>query len=417
MKESRSLEFKQEITSTFLKTVSAFANFGNGTILFGVDDQGKPTGISDPKSACLDLENRINDSIHPKPDYTLSIDSQTKVIRLEVAEGRYKPYLYKGKAYRRSDTATVEADQVELKRLTLEGENLYYESLPCGENTLQFHYLGKKLKEILGIDEVSNDVLRTLGLIGQNRKYTIAAALFADQNSFSGIDAVRFGNSISEILDRGTYAGMSVLQQYDCAVEMFRRYYQYEKIAGIQRETIETVPETAFREAVANALVHRTWDIDAHIRLLMHPDRVEIISPGSLPRGITEDEYLNGFISILRNPTIGNIFFRLHYIEMFGTGIRRIRDAYSAFSVQPSFRVTDNSVCIILPRTDSVIAATSDQWKILELAASGLRLSSNEIAESLGWSKAKTIRLLTSMQEAGMLRRYGAGRGTKYGRA
>mgnify|MGYP002867336065 CR=1 FL=1 len=40
MKESRILEYKQDITNTFLKTVSAFANYGTGSILFGVDDNG-----------------------------------------------------------------------------------------------------------------------------------------------------------------------------------------------------------------------------------------------------------------------------------------------------------------------------------------------------------------------------------------
>ena len=38
MRETRMLEFKETITNTFLKTVSAFANYDGGTILFGVDD-------------------------------------------------------------------------------------------------------------------------------------------------------------------------------------------------------------------------------------------------------------------------------------------------------------------------------------------------------------------------------------------
>ena len=68
MKESRMLEFKQDITNTFLKTVSAFANYGAGSILFGVDDNGNSVGLSDPESTRLDLENRINDSIQPRPE-------------------------------------------------------------------------------------------------------------------------------------------------------------------------------------------------------------------------------------------------------------------------------------------------------------------------------------------------------------
>ena len=73
MRESRTLEYKESITNTFLKTVSAFANYGSGEIVFGITDDGRIIGIPNPKSACLDIENRINDSIDPVPEYTLSM--------------------------------------------------------------------------------------------------------------------------------------------------------------------------------------------------------------------------------------------------------------------------------------------------------------------------------------------------------
>ena len=65
MRETRILEFKETITNTFLKTVSAFSNYNGGTILFGVDDNGNVKGLPDVKQACLDIENKINDSISP----------------------------------------------------------------------------------------------------------------------------------------------------------------------------------------------------------------------------------------------------------------------------------------------------------------------------------------------------------------
>ena len=46
MRETRILEFKETITNTFLKTVSAFSNYDGGTILFGVDDDGNVKGLS-----------------------------------------------------------------------------------------------------------------------------------------------------------------------------------------------------------------------------------------------------------------------------------------------------------------------------------------------------------------------------------
>ena len=95
MRETRILEFKETITNTFLKTVSAFSNYDGGEILFGVDDDGNIKGLSDVKQACLDIENKINDSISPQPNYTLEIQNNDQTIKLSVKSGLQKPYLYK----------------------------------------------------------------------------------------------------------------------------------------------------------------------------------------------------------------------------------------------------------------------------------------------------------------------------------
>jgi ATP-dependent DNA helicase RecG len=75
MRETRTLEFKESITNTFLKTVSAFSNYDGGSILFGIDDDGNIKGIENPVQACLDIENKINDSISPQPNYILELQN------------------------------------------------------------------------------------------------------------------------------------------------------------------------------------------------------------------------------------------------------------------------------------------------------------------------------------------------------
>ena len=105
MKETRQLEFKADVTNTFLKTVSAYANYDGGQIRFGVADDGKVIGLANPMQACLDIENKINDTIRPQPQYSLSICEQDKTVILTVESGRNTPYIYKSKAYRRNDTA------------------------------------------------------------------------------------------------------------------------------------------------------------------------------------------------------------------------------------------------------------------------------------------------------------------------
>ena len=87
MRESKSLEFKENLSSnTFMKTISAFANYGEGKIIFGINDAGEVTGIDDPVNKCLDLENKINDGIKPIPEYNLEIQDD-KTIVLTVYEG------------------------------------------------------------------------------------------------------------------------------------------------------------------------------------------------------------------------------------------------------------------------------------------------------------------------------------------
>ena len=82
IRENRTLEFKEDLTNTFLKTGSAFSNYDGGILLFGVNDWGIPVGLRNPKPTCLDIESKINDSIHPQPDYALKTHGQHKTVQL-----------------------------------------------------------------------------------------------------------------------------------------------------------------------------------------------------------------------------------------------------------------------------------------------------------------------------------------------
>ncbi|EMB45569.1 MULTISPECIES: ATP-binding protein [Treponema] len=414
MKENRFTEFKEDLSSGFLKTVSAFANFGTGKILFGIKDDGSIKGIQNPDKMCLDIENKINDSIQPKPDFSFSINRKTGVITLEVKDGAFKPYLYKGKAYRRSDTATVEVDQIELKRLILMGDNMSFEELPSPTQNLTFESFFRIIQQKLKLESLSTDVLKTLGFYTKKGEFNHAAALFADKNNFSGIDMVRFGTSISEILDRDILTNKSILEEYNQAILFFEKYYQYEKIEGMERILIERIPIEAFRETLANAIVHRVWDIPAHIRIAMYPDRIEIYSPGGLPSGISKEEYLKGYISRLRNPIIANVFFRLQLIEMFGTGIKRIMDCYEEYEVKPIFDISENNIGVTLPVVDRKKEVNSDEMIILEILSKGIRLSSSELVLKSGFGKNKVVRLIGSLLEKNYVQKEGSGRGIKY---
>ncbi|WP_027206092.1 ATP-binding protein [Butyrivibrio fibrisolvens] len=413
MKENKNLEFKSDITNTFLKTVSAFANYEGGRIIFGVADDGDIIGLSDPVQSCLDIENKINDSIRPQPQYELSVQNADKTVTLTVISGRNKPYTYKSKAYRRNDTATIEVDELELNRLILEGKNIDYEALPAGKQDLSFNTLERMVKQEIGISSFNKDVLKTLNLYSDAEGYKNVAELLADENSYPGIDIVRFGESINVILKRTTLDNQSVLDELEKAVEIYRDNYQLEVIQGMTRNKIEKVPEEAFRETIANALIHRTWDVNAHIRVMMFDDRIEISSPGGLTTGISKEEYLKGSVSILRNPILGSIFYRLHIVEILGTGILRIKEAYKNSNKKPVFEILDNSINVILP-VISYEDLSNDEEVVFKVLSRAYPKSVSEISGEVPFGKSKTTSLLKKLVDKNIVTVIGNGRGTKY---
>ena len=370
--------------------------------------------MPDVKQACLDIENKINDSITPQPDYTLEIKNNDQTIKLTVKSGLQKPYLYKSKAYKRNDTATIEVDTLEFSRLVLDGKNIRFEELPCKDQELSFEILHRKLKETVRIENFDKDTLKTLNLYNDGNGFNNAAGLLADKNHFSGIDIVKFGENISIIQKRSTFENVSVLEVYEKAIEVFRDYYQYEVIQGADRKKMEKIPEAAFREAIANALIHRVWDVDSQIRVSMFDDRIEIVSPGGLPSGITEEEYLAGKLSVLRNRNLANVFYRLGFVEIFGTGITRIKQLYAEGLIKPDFEVSENAIKIVLPIFEKNADLTEDEIVIYKLLSKTMLKPISEVAPYVPFGKSKTTKLLKEMCQKGVITVEGKGKGTKY---
>ena len=248
-------------------------------------------------------------------------------------------------------------------------------------NMRESKYLEYKENLTSNTEQLTKDILKTLELYSDQNGFNNAAALLADNNHFKGIDIIRFGDSIDEIMER---------------------------------KSVDKIPEKAFREAVANALVHRMWDIPASIKISMYPDKIEISSPGGLPAGLSEDEYLNGQISLLRNPVIGNVFFRLKYIEKFGTGIMRINYAYKNILVKPEYRIFSNSIRIILPVIKSDYKLNEAEKRLINILTDSGSMTRNEVEKAAEMEKSKTIRILNGLIDKNIIQKKGMGRATKY---
>ena len=122
---------------------------------------------------------------------------------------------------------------------------------------------------------------------------------------------------------------------------------------------------------------------------------------------------MRGGISILRNPIIGNVFYRLHMIEKFGTGIRRINETYQGSMIKPSFSITENTICIILPVLQEKSDLSPDEQKVYQLLKNR-EMPSSAVVEATGFGKSKTVTILNKLVNKGYIIVSGTGRGTKY---
>ena len=289
---------------------------------------------------------------------------------------------------------------------------MHYEDRKASSGDLNFNILEARLKTEAGIERINLDILKTLNLYHKDGYYNTAGELLADENDidFSGIDIVKFGKDINKILYRKTISNVSLLTQLDSAVDIFEQYYIFEEIDGYNRIKKELIPREAFRESLANAIVHRVWDTNAYIQIAMYEDKIEINSPGGLPAGISKDEYLYGNISVLRNPIIAGVFNRLNIIEKFGTGIARINKEYTHSISKPDFEVSENRIRIMLPVTEiDIIDLSEDENMVYDLLKEEVELSRKEIDLKTGFNKAKTLRILNSLVDKNIISKTGSG--------
>lgn len=121
-------------------------------------------------------------------------------------------------------------------------------------------------------------------------------------------------------------------------------------------------------------------------------------------------------ISVCRNTKLANVFYRLELIEAYGTGIRKIMNAYAETGKIPQIETSDNAFKIILPNlnvpTDKKLPQNED--KILSLIREHGTVTRKEAETALGISQATCVRLLKRMIQKQLITQEGKGKNTYY---
>ena len=136
----------------------------------------------------------------------------------------------------------------------------------------------------------------------------------------------------------------------------FKGLIRYE---GIQRIDGYPMPREALREAVLNAVVHRSYETGAPTQIKVFDDKVYIFNDARLPLGTTALDLQNAHKSAPYNPLIANAFFRSGQIEAWGRGIEKIKSACANDGLpEPEFRIstTEFMVCFHIRDNNKAIA-------------------------------------------------------------
>ena len=425
MLEDKNTEFKREYVEDIKKTLVAFANTDGGNLYIGIDDDGNAVEVNDIDGVMLQVSNVIRDAIKPDLamfcDITVETVQNKKVVKITVNRGTARPYYLSAKGIRpegvyvRQGASSVPASESAILSMIRETAGDSYEEARSLIQELTFNEANIVFenKQIPFGDAQK----RSLGLIGEDGTYTNLALLLSDQCTHTVKIAVFEGEQKTVFKDRREFCG-SLLKQLNDSYQFIDQFnHTHAHTEGLYRVDKRAYPTEAIREALLNAIVHREYGFSASTLISIFDNRIEFVSIGGLARGISQSDILLG-ISIARNKKLADVFYRLHLIEAYGTGMPKIIEAYREYGLEPHIEISDNAFKITLPNTNAAfkeikVELTENEQGVLSVLKEGIK-SRPEIQKALGFSQTTAIVTIAALLDKGLVVKVGNGNKTKY---
>lgn len=428
MTEGITIEFKREYTDEIKKTVVAFANTSGGELLIGVEDDGTVVGVPDVDGTMLKVTNTLRDSI--KPDITMFLLCEKRemdgkdVVSVSIQKGTACPYYLAAKGLRpegvfvRQGAFTVPATWSAILKMIKETDGDDYEAVRSLNQDLTFQDAERFFAE----EHIpfGQEQKRTLGLVSEDGVFTNLGLLLSDQCMHTAKLAVFQGSSKTVFKDRAEFSG-SLFRQMENIYAYIDRFNRIRaEFPGLKRVDTRDYPPEAVREAMLNAIVHRDYAYSASTFISIFDDRIEFVTLGGLPKGIAMSDVIMG-VSVPRNRRLANIFYRLHLIEAFGTGMLKIKECYAGYACQPAVEASENAFKITLSNVNYEAETTSrknslseKEQRILEYISAKQPVSRAEIEAATGLSQSVTVRALKNLLELEAIQKRGKGKNTVY---
>lgn len=338
--ENAAVEFKSAAVraDSLAREMVAFANTDGGSILIGVEDDGRVSGLD----AAFDVEqwvaNIARNNVIPALDVKLAIHQleQHPVLLIDIPKGRAKPYQTNTHQFlvRVGSTNRV-ATQQELMRLFQQAGVFHYDLTPVERTSTKSLDLGKidAYFQRYDVDFEQDDdpeaLLINTDILTEARVPTLAGLLIFGINpqrylpnaciSFAHFAGPRIDE---ELIDKQVIEGTLDRQVEGTLATIKNNLREGSTIVGARTQPTDyRYPDKVFRELLVNACVHRNYAIHgSRIRVLLFSDRIEFISPGRLPNTVTDEKIRRG-VSYSVNPVLVKFMENLRFIDKLGRGL------------------------------------------------------------------------------------------------
>ena len=449
--EDQYTEYKRELNDSLEKEIIAFLNTKGGKLYIGVEDDGNILGLNNVDDISLKIINRIRDNISTSIVGLFNVDVETKnnknYIIINIAQGYQKPYYLKkygmtpNGCFTRIGSETVKLDQNSInslysRRVINTLHNVVSPNQFLTFNILKIYYEGK------GFDTNNEYFLKNLDFYTEDGKFNYVAYLMADNNGTS-IKVARFrGNDKYEVLERNEYGrGCLIKSAYQVLDKLNVINTTFVKISGkAEREEYNLIEPSALREVALNAIIHNDYINGAYPIFEIYDDRIEIVSTGGLPIGLSKDEFFSGR-SLPRNKELMRIFSDMDLVEQLGSGMKKILKHCSKedfeisdhfISVKLSFNKNDtvenkndtvenkndtveNKNDTVENKNDTVenkndeISDTVEKL-VLNIIKKNNNISINELVKLINKSRSTILRAIKRLKENNKIRRIGSDR-------
>lgn len=437
-RETSFVEFKSGVGARPVQeAVVAFSNSSGGVLLIGVEDDGRVVGRELTQSVEESIHQAVADArnVGQYSVQRLLVDDRPVVVVSVAPRVEGFAQTSNGRILTRMGPRNSPLFDADLLRFISERALERFELRSSGVDRSEVE--SKLLDELIeAFDWSASDAwtrLQEKSLITADGQLTIAGALFLLPDP-----AARIGKAFVEVL-RFPAAGID----YDKRTEIRGPIHHQVReatavvldelgtelvVLGVQRHELRRLPPVVLREAIANAVAHRSYEASrTAVRVEIRPDEVVVVSPGPLPIPVTEENIRDA--QAPRNLAVIRALRQFGVAEDAGRGVDVMQDEMRAELLDPPrFRDTGHSVEVTLP-VRSPVTARERAWIreierrgemapadriVLVHAARGEPLTNRRVRELTGLDRVDARRALQRLKAAGFLRQFGTRGGATY---